>query len=224
MKHSIRGISLDLDPVPTWDEPENLDFIDTLTNQDIFLDLGACDGRFSIYAAMKGIQAIAVEPEPKNFGSLLENTRRNGVEIKAFNVAVGDVQRTVSMLVGQNWAGGHMKRVKEIVGRRDTDTFDFFSKVQIEMIAVDDLDEANLVTALKVDIDGSENEFLVGADKTLSQPHTRKMLIELLTTDSRFDFILDKICSYGFLEKSRYLVAGNDLFNIWLEKPQRKVE
>lgn len=59
----IRGIPIKLDTSTsalqddaTWThEPENLDFIDALIpGQDIFLDLGACEGRFALYAAKKG--------------------------------------------------------------------------------------------------------------------------------------------------------------------------
>ncbi|HMK07007.1 MAG TPA: hypothetical protein VK476_05710, partial [Flavobacterium sp.] len=39
-------------------ETENLDFIDLIEGGKVMYDLGACEGRFSIYAAMKGIRVV----------------------------------------------------------------------------------------------------------------------------------------------------------------------
>ena len=56
-------------------QKENLDFIDSIPKGGTLFDLGACEGRFSIYAALKGINVIAFEPEKMNFKALSENKK-----------------------------------------------------------------------------------------------------------------------------------------------------
>src|ERR1041385_5266183 len=73
-------------------ETENLDFIDGIQPGEVMYDLGACEGRFSIYAAFKGVQCYAFEPEKNNFQALTENISNNGMtgKIHTFKIAIGD--------------------------------------------------------------------------------------------------------------------------------------
>jgi FkbM family methyltransferase len=216
---TVRGISFELAREGTIAEPENWDFIDSLVpGKDYFFDLGACDGRYSIYAAKKGIGVTAVEPDPKNYAMMMANFKANKVEVQALNVAVGDKGRPITFLISQDWAGGHMKVVKEIVGRKDTNTFTSVTEVKTRMLPVDLFENSTRVTAMKVDVDGSESEFLIGAFHSLKR--TNKLLIEFLITDPKFPELYQKILDAGFAEKQRYAIPNAPfLFNIWFEKP-----
>ena len=54
-------------------ETEVLDIIDRTPTGEVFCDLGACEGRFSVYAALKGLKVISIEPELRNFSALEKN-------------------------------------------------------------------------------------------------------------------------------------------------------
>ena len=74
-------------------EPWTLDWINTFSEDDIFWDIGANVGIFSLYAAIiKGTQVFAFEPEAANYRVLNENIRVNNVfdKIKAYCIAVSD--------------------------------------------------------------------------------------------------------------------------------------
>ena len=51
-------------------ETEVMDFIDTIKKGDVFFDLGACEGRFTVYAAAKGLKCYAFEPEIRNYEAM----------------------------------------------------------------------------------------------------------------------------------------------------------
>src|SRR5581483_3974241 len=74
-------------------ETEVLDFIDGMERGAVLYDIGACEGRFSLYAASRGIRCIAFEPEELNFKALTENIDLNqagvGRLITPWQCAVG---------------------------------------------------------------------------------------------------------------------------------------
>jgi hypothetical protein len=67
---------------------------------------------------------------------------------------------------------------------------------------------------LNVDIDGSEVAFMAGANRTLSDTKVRAVIIELLSTDTAFQRILDQFRAYHFELNGQYPIPGNtDLSN-----------
>jgi predicted RNA methylase len=58
-------------------ETENLDFIDSLSPGSVMYDLGACEGRFTIYALKRGLKVYSFEPDKNNFNILNENLKIN---------------------------------------------------------------------------------------------------------------------------------------------------
>jgi len=57
---------------------------------DVFVDIGAYIGAFSLFAACRVTRVIAIEPNPEAFSILKENIRLNNLAIEAINVAVSD--------------------------------------------------------------------------------------------------------------------------------------
>ena len=81
-------------------ETEILDFIDRIHEGEVLFDLGAAEGRFAIYAALKRVRTWAFEPEEMNFQALLENLELNPAArpyLTPVQRAVGD-QNVVSIL------------------------------------------------------------------------------------------------------------------------------
>src|SRR5262249_33782099 len=102
-------------------ETENLDFIDQLPHGAVMYDLGACEGRFTIYALLRGMTVIAFEPDSDNFSILSENMRLNGQQhnVRLFNLGVGAGNHRAILQIGQPWPGGHQKVVKHNTVRSD---------------------------------------------------------------------------------------------------------
>ena len=200
-------------------ETENLDFIDTMLPGEVMYDLGACEGRFSIYAAMKGIRVFSFEPEQKNYLVFSQNVALNAIEenrLKAINAGVGAKNGKAVMNIGQPWEGGHQKVVKHDEIRNDLD-FNFVENQEINIVSIDAfVSEGNPTPDyLKVDIDGSEMPFLNGAVATLQSKNLKGIIFELNETDPNFNAIIQLLGNYRFKESKRYSVPNEpDLYNI----------
>ena len=57
-------------------EPETLKWINRFEKEDTLLDIGANIGVYSIYAALKKIKVIAIEPDSLNYALLNINIRK----------------------------------------------------------------------------------------------------------------------------------------------------
>ncbi|HMJ67950.1 MAG TPA: FkbM family methyltransferase [Cyclobacteriaceae bacterium] len=200
-------------------ETENLDFIDRIDKGKVLYDLGACEGRFSIYAAKRGIRVVSFEPESMNYSVLSQNLELNeldGNRVKAMNAGVGAANGKATMDIGQPWEGGHQKVVNHGEVRSDLN-FNFVSKQEIRIISLDSFVEEGgpKPDYLKIDIDGSEMPFLAGAKKTLMSDQLNGIIFELNLRDSNFKTIHDLLNNCGFAEKERFQVPNEpDLYNI----------
>lgn len=201
-------------------ETENLDFIDKMEPGQVMYDLGACEGRFSLYAALKGIRVVSFEPEAKNFSVLSQNIQINGLlpeSIHAIHAGIGAANGKAVINIGQPWAGGHQKIVDHGEIRNDLN-FDFVDKQEINLVSLDELlNEGKLPVPdyLKIDIDGSELPFLKGAKKALQHSNLKGIIFELNESDPNFKKIIADLSGYGFKESGRFNVPNEpDLFNI----------
>lgn len=200
-------------------ETEVLDFIDQMNFGACFYDLGACEGRFSIYAALKGMQVFSFEPEKRNFKVLTENVEVNNLShaVTKYNLAVGKETASGIMKVGQPWEGGHQKVVDHEDVRRDLN-FDFVEEQIIEVVSLDEhirKYKLPLPEYLKIDIDGSEVPFLNGAIATLASTELKGIIFELDKGDKNFPGILQRIQAAGFELMREFRVPNEpSLFNM----------
>ena len=201
-------------------EVENLDFIDMMSPDDVMYDLGACEGRFSIYAAKKGIHVVAFEPERKNYSVLNQNLELNNLDstvIKTINAGIGAKNGKAIMKIGQPWEGGHQKVVDHNDVREDLN-FNFVEEQVVDILSLDSyISEGKSVhpNYLKVDVDGSEMPFLKGAKDTLRNTKLKGIIFELCENDSNFSEIINILSSHGFSEDRRVNVPNEPgLYNI----------
>ncbi len=140
---------------------------------DVFVDVGAYVGFFSMYAAIKvgrEGKVLAFEPNPLAYRVLLRNLKMNSVKnVIALNVALGSREeyRYLSMydnrpvsettLIETNRSG---KRFRVRVRRLD----DVLNDLGIENVRM-----------VKIDVEGWENEVLKGMAKTIER--SRSILV-----------------------------------------------
>ena len=200
-------------------ETENLDFIDNMEENSVLYDLGACEGRFSIYAAAKGYKIVSFEPEANNFSVLKSNIEINSFEkkITPLKLGIGEKLGELTMQIGQPWPGGHQKVIKHNHIREDLN-FDFKDEQMVKVIDLDSaIESENLPfpNYLKIDIDGSEVPFIKGAEKTLRDKRVKGVIFELDINDSMFNDINNTLKECGWNESERYQVPNEPtLFNI----------
>lgn len=71
-------------------EPETIRWINTIPEGDTIWDIGANVGCYSMYAAKKGLEVIAFEPEPVRFSILEKNFKLNNLNAELYQIALMD--------------------------------------------------------------------------------------------------------------------------------------
>lgn len=195
-------------------ETEVYDLIDILTEKSIFIDIGAAEGLFTCYGALKGMNVFSVEPDIMNFNLLSRNVSLNEVDCKLFNIGIADLKGTEVLKIGMPFEGGHQK-VLEKSSRKDLD-FDFKTSVVVNIDTLDNFIEDNSIhkiDLLKIDVDGSEEGLIKGSKKALMI--TELLIIELHESQSK---IKDKLHK-SFIFQSRHKIPNEDsLYNYIFKK------
>ena len=173
-------------------EPETLDWIDRWMQEgDLFFDIGANVGSYSIYAALRHVQSrvVAFEPEYANLFLLRQNLLHNGLQerVEVYSVALGN-RVGLSRLHIQDWTPGaalHTESPSKL-----TQTIQKTPVIGREGIAVTTLDlfcrETGLSpNCLKIDVDGTEPAILEGAGETLRSSALRSLILEMSQPEIR---------------------------------------
>jgi FkbM family methyltransferase len=168
-------------------EPETIEFIDNnLMAGDVFFDIGANVGVFTIYASKRheNIMVYSFEPEASNLAILKENIIENSITNKVitYGVGVGD-SNGLSMLHLQDMTPGSAlhsenKRTIEfsVEGNRPIVWAEGIYSVSLDSFCT----ETNVVpNVIKIDTDGNEKKILMGAKSLLKNPLLRAILIEM---------------------------------------------
>lgn len=154
-------------------EPWTLEWINTFTEDDIFWDVGANVGVFTLYAAvMKGVKVFAFEPEAANYRVLNDNIRINNITnlVRAYCVGISDRHSLseLNLSIIETAASNHQ------LGLKANPAF-------IQGCVTFSLDNLCLhlpkPTKLKIDVDGIEPLIVQGG---LEQclPNVKNMLVE----------------------------------------------
>lgn len=136
---------------------------------DVFVDVGAYIGGYSIRACKRGVKVIAIEPDKDNFSLLLENLRINGC-------------RNVHVL---NIAAGEKESIKPLYSSDSPDTYTLTKgRLTRDLVYVKPLDNVLMnilgdkrIKLLKIDVEGAELRVLRGIHETLKR--TDYIMIEI---------------------------------------------
>jgi FkbM family methyltransferase len=134
---------------------------------DIFLDIGANAGFYSVMFAVKKLapRIIAFEPDPGNYARLIANLDANGLigRIETVQIALGDQASEVKLYEGGKWNRGE----STIVVPEQTPQEVTF---QVKQARLDELYAFKGQTIIiKMDVEGSEFHVLAGMERTLKE-------------------------------------------------------
>ena len=169
-------------------EPDTVEWISHYVQPgDVFYDVGANIGLYSIFAAkrLEGRGKVySFEPESQNYASLNRNVYLNGLSdsIMTLCVAVSDACRIDTFYVH-----GHLRAGEAIHQfRQATDHLDRpFSPVHRQGMFGISLDELcysydlDFPSHIKVDVDGHEYAVVKGARRVLRDPRLQTVLLEI---------------------------------------------
>ncbi|MEA1049021.1 FkbM family methyltransferase [Lamprobacter modestohalophilus] len=162
-------------------EPEDMALVlHALRPDDLFVDIGANIGSYTLLAGATGARVMAVEPIPATFRWLQRNIAVNDLSgrVRALNLGLGRA-------AGQLRFTGAVDAVKHVAAAGEETAAD------LEEVAVESLDTvlAGEVPALiKLDVEGYETEVLAGAEHTLAAPGLLAVVMELNGSGARYGF------------------------------------
>ena len=134
-------------------------------NSEIFLDIGANIGFYSILFSNKLKQIYSFEPNKRNFLVLTKNIERNKLKnIKIFNFGLGEKK---DVLKGHSNTKGELFQTSGFAKSKNNNTGE---EVLIKK-GDDVLKFKNKNITLKIDVEGFELFVLKGLEKTLSSNH-----------------------------------------------------
>ena len=145
---------------PDW--PEMLVWQQFLHLGDLFIDVGANVGSYTIWAADLGADVIALEPAEDTFTLLQENIILNGYPVEAVRAAAGATCGTVQFTSG-------LDTVNRVTPGGD---------VEAAMVTIDSIIGKRAVAGMKIDVEGFEIEVLRGCERALSDQRIKLIQLE----------------------------------------------
>lgn len=183
-----------------YEKPE-IDFLyKTLRKGDVFVDIGANIGLFSLNASVilgETGKIYAFEAYPSNYDVLRSHVRLNGFHnITAENVAISDRKSIIEMKYNAN---------DRNIGMASAYLKDFTSSIAVNALSLDEYTAEKNITRIdliKMDIEGGEFKALQGMENVLRM-WSPKLLIEINSEAMQSaDYSESDILK--FLEKLKY--------------------
>ncbi len=159
---------------------------------DLFMDLGANVGSYSLLAASIGARVIAFEPIPTTFKRFLDNIGLNRFEslISPRNQGVGERYGTLRFTSG-------LDAVNHVVTETDT-----AESIEVEVIPLNSHSMEDPVI-IKIDVEGFEMPVINGAAQLLDCPNLLAVLMELNGSGRRYgiedEALHSRMLALGFM-------------------------
>jgi len=166
-----------------------------LCKGDLFLDVGANIGSYSILAAGLGAEVVAVEPIPITYNALIRNILLNDFSscIRALNIGLGKETARLRLSADKDTIN-HVIANDEVAG----------TSLEVSIQKLDDILYGRIPSIIKIDVEGYEAEVIAGAEITLRSQNLKAVIIELSGLGVRYGFddsdLYDKFFELGFVE------------------------
>ena len=187
-------------------EPEMIFIKKRLRRNDVFIDVGAAFGIYSLLASRCLIDTglvISIEPSRKNFAVLLDNIKINQIQnINPYNLAFSNIIGSTKLYHANDPGRNSLAKVGE---------FEDSENVLVE--SLDNFLQKNNVTKvdiIKIDVEGAEGLVIEGACSTI---HVFRPIIIFEINKNKnyqFDRKLETACKFLYEEKYSFFSISND--------------
>jgi len=177
----------------------------TLNKINIFLDIGSCWGVYSLrLSKIKKLKILSFDPITKNIQRLDEMIKINSIKnIRTFNTALGNKKGQVKFYGLENFTPNYT-------------LYPIANEKNFSICKIDKLDNLikirNNYLYLKVDIEGSEYPFLIGAINTLKK-NNAIIQIEIFKKNKNriFKFLKKNHFEYIFGNRNDYIFSNFEI-------------
>jgi FkbM family methyltransferase len=179
-------------------EPETLAWIESMKPGEVLYDIGANIGVYTLYAASRGIQVVAVEPVLENYMRLVENIEMNRMQelvIPVYGACACGAEASWfdDLVIPDNTTGASGAQVgQDMEGRR-------------RIVPVYDLEYLFFSLDLyphriKIDVDGNEREIFMSA----VYDHVESVLVEINPERWPMETAIIDFADIGFIPDPAY--------------------
>jgi len=157
-------------------EPDTISWISSMAPGEVFFDVGANMGLYSLYAAFHGLKVYAFEPHAQSYALLVQNIQINGLSehVKAYCVALTKKTEWSTLYMSDRKAAGSLSNFGEKRNFRK-EVSDFKDSQGCYGTRIDDLPWNP--DHIKVDVDGIEEKVVLGAMEKLKG--VKSILVEI---------------------------------------------
>ena len=168
-------------------EPETIAWIKTLMDaDDVFYDVGACVGVYSLFAGAffrKKIKVIAIEPAYHNFNTLCKNIYINNLQdcITPYCIGLSSKTRFDTIYLSSSESGSSSHTVSNPIDQYGNKFKPQFIQ-GIFAITLEDLIKIYkqpFPNHIKIDVDGFEKNIIQGGKNILKDKRVQSVLIEV---------------------------------------------
>lgn len=183
-------------------EPWTMEWLESLTENHVLVDVGANVGTYSLWAAKnRGTMVYAFEPESQNFALLTQNIYINELEnlVKGVNLSLSDRIGLSELNLVEFMPGSSCHQVDSELDFGGTPKTDFVFKQACFSVTLDFLTQNSYIkqpTHIKLDIDGLEPRVITGAFKTLQK--VQSLVIEVNTNLPEHLAMIKLLTALGF--------------------------
>jgi len=184
-------------------EPETIEWIDKLfENGDVFYDVGANVGVYSLYAAIKYPDMLVYSFEPclMNFLRLNDNIHLNKLtNVVPLYIALSDVNSIEKFFVKDDRIGSSGNQISENVNEKGV-YFEPLEEFYVPVYSLDAfIEQFSLPNCnhIKIDVDGVEGKIIDGMRRTLQHPSLKSVLVEINHDANDFNDIVNLIQGSG---------------------------
>ena len=165
-----------------FDYEDSMFVLDEIKENDVFVDIGANVGHFTMLAARNGAIVYSFEPVPQTFLKLEKNLKLNNLSksINTFNYGIGE--KTDILYFSCN--RGVMNQVV---------SSDYLHSIAVNVFPLDKVLSDVNPKMIKIDVEGYEYFVLKGGADTLKKKSLHYVLIELNDSSLQFGFTSDQI-------------------------------
>ncbi len=158
----------------------------TVTADDLFIDVGANIGAYTILAcAVKGARGYCFEPVPDTFARLRVNLRLNELDerVTCLNMGLSDDNGELLFTNDQD-------TINHVVAAEEAQNE---GVVRVIVKPLDEILRDEKPNIMKIDVEGFETPVLLGASEILARSSLHSIIIELNGSGARYGFDEQKI-------------------------------
>lgn len=183
-------------------EPDTVAWIRSMKPNEIFYDIGANIGLYTMLAVKQGLHVFAFEPESQNYAVLIRNLAMNRFtkeQCVAFPFCISNTERVDTLRISSLIAGGSCHSfASDMNFKREEKTWAY--EQGSVAFSLDTLVYELMLpqpTHIKIDVDGFEDKVLKGAERVLD--HTQSVLVEMDSANSFHMEWKENLENHGFL-------------------------